>query len=127
MLCQQTHQSPTEISGYFRARRCEVREDKQLMKFKEACWRDFLYISAVILSYVFVTRQSWFYDIKDCWRAYPLQELPEVVMWYYMFQLGMYIHLFVYQFFDTKRSDFWEMFVHHLATIFLIVFSWLSW
>jgi ceramide synthetase len=42
-------------------------------------------------------------------------------------ELGMYLHLVVYQFVDTKRSDFWEMFVHHIATIGLIVFSWMSW
>ena len=42
-------------------------------------------------------------------------------------QLGVYLHLSAYQFVDTRRSDFWEMFVHHLATIGLIVFSWMSW
>lgn len=66
-LCQQTHQSPTEIAAYFRQRRLEIRDGKKLTKFKEACWRDFLYITAVILSYVFITPQSWFTDIKDCW------------------------------------------------------------
>jgi hypothetical protein len=59
--------------------------------------------------------------------GYPLQEIPVSVYWYYMFELGLYIHLGLYQFVDTKRSDFWEMFVHHLATLGLIVFSWLSW
>ena len=28
------------------------------------------------------------------------------------------------QFFDVKRKDFWEMFVHHLTTIALMGFSW---
>lgn len=39
----------------------------------------------------------------------------------------MYLHLSAYQFVDTRRSDFWEMFVHHLATVGLILFSWMSW
>ena len=28
------------------------------------------------------------------------------------------------QFFDVKRKDFWEMFIHHNTTILLIALSW---
>lgn len=59
-------------------------------------------------------------------RFYPAQKLPVEVYFFYAFELGIYLHLSVYQFSDTKRSDFWEMFVHHLATTALIVLSWLS-
>ena len=29
------------------------------------------------------------------------------------------------QFWDTRRSDFWQMLIHHVATLFLLTFSWL--
>ncbi|CAN0304989.1 unnamed protein product, partial [Hapterophycus canaliculatus] len=29
------------------------------------------------------------------------------------------------KFWDTRRSDFWQMLVHHLATLFLLTYSWL--
>ena len=32
--------------------------------------------------------------------------------------------LVITQFFDVKRKDFWEMFIHHLTTIALMAFSW---
>jgi len=32
--------------------------------------------------------------------------------------------LLITQAFDTKRKDFWQMFVHHLTTICLMGFSW---
>jgi len=41
-----------------------------------------------------------------------------------MFSLAFYWSLTVSQFFDVKRKDFWQMFVHHIATICLMAFSW---
>nr|CAD7573744.1 unnamed protein product [Timema californicum] len=48
---------------------------------------------------------------SDCW-------------WYYMISLAFYWSLTVSQFFDVKRKDFWQMFIHHIATISLMAFSW---
>ena len=43
---------------------------------------------------------------------------------YYMLELAFYWSLCFSQFFDVKRKDFWEMFIHHLTTIALLCFSW---
>ena len=42
---------------------------------------------------------------------------------YYIISLGFYVSLLVSQFFDVKRKDFWQMFVHHWVTIALMIFS----
>ncbi len=34
------------------------------------------------------------------------------------------ILLIRFQFFDVKRKDFWQMFIHHVTTISLMGFSW---
>lgn len=43
-----------------------------------------------------------------------------------MISLSFYWSLAISQFFDVKRKDFWQMFIHHIATIALMAFSWVS-
>lgn len=43
---------------------------------------------------------------------------------YYVFQLSCYWSMLFSQFVDVKRKDFLEMFIHHLTTILLIIFSY---
>lgn len=57
-------------------------------------------------------------------NGYPFQSISRDVWWYYMFSLAFYWALCVSQFFDVKRKDFWQMFIHHIATIVLMSFSW---
>lgn len=42
-----------------------------------------------------------------------------------MISLAFYWSLAFSQFFDVKRKDFWQMFIHHIATISLLSFSWI--
>ena len=46
--------------------------------------------------------------------------LDPAVWWHYMLEMAFYWSLLVTQFTDVKRKDFWEMFVHHLATLALL-------
>jgi len=50
--------------------------------------------------------------------------VPNDAWWYYMLGSSFYWSLMFSQFFDVKRKDFWQMFVHHLTTISLLGFSW---
>lgn len=42
-----------------------------------------------------------------------------------MFSMSFYWSLVVSQFFDIKRKDFWQMFVHHIITLLLLSLSWI--
>ena len=55
---------------------------------------------------------------------YPHHKIDRDVWWYYMIELSFYWSLCISQFFDVKRKDFWEMFIHHVTTIALMAFSW---
>lgn len=43
-----------------------------------------------------------------------------------MISMAFYWSLSFSQFFDVKRKDFWQMFIHHIATIILMCFSWIG-
>eukprot|EP00116_Pleurobrachia_bachei_P015645 sb/3475907/ len=51
---------------------------------------------------------------------------PLSLYYYYMVSGAFYLSLLVSQFHDTKRKDFWEMFLHHIATLALIGGSWIG-
>lgn len=69
-------------------------------------------------------QKNWFWDLEECWKGYPNHEEDVSVRIYYMAELGFYWSLFASQFSDIKRKDFWQMFVHHVATILLLSISW---
>ncbi|KAH0510653.1 Ceramide synthase 5 [Microtus ochrogaster] len=68
----------------------------------------------------------WFWDTRQCWQNYPYQPLSRELYYYYIMELAFYWSLMFSQFIDVKRKDFLIMFVHHLATIGLIAFSYIN-
>uniref|UniRef100_A0A8C7ZPM8 Ceramide synthase 6 n=1 Tax=Oryzias sinensis TaxID=183150 RepID=A0A8C7ZPM8_9TELE len=75
--------------------------------------------------YIFL-QTSWLWNTKECWYNYPYQPLTADIHYYYILELSFYLSLLFSQFTDIKRKDFLIMFVHHLATISLIIFSYVN-
>ncbi|CAB1334537.1 unnamed protein product, partial [Coregonus sp. 'balchen'] len=69
-------------------------------------------------------QKPWLYDFKEMWQGFPILTLLPSQYWYYMIELGFYGSLIFSVASDVKRKDFKEQMVHHMATIFLISFSW---
>jgi len=96
----------------------------KLDKFCETGWRWLLYLSAHLGGLYCLYDKPWLWNTAHCWYSYPYHPIDNRVWWYYMLELSLYWCLFITQFSDIKRKDFWQMFVHHIATIFLLMFSW---
>ncbi|CAD6191205.1 unnamed protein product [Caenorhabditis auriculariae] len=89
------------------------------------CFSRFCYYTAAFIYGFHVLRdQIWLYDVKQCWVNYPYHPISDSVWWYYMVETGFYYSLLLATFFDTRRSDFWELILHHIITVLLLSASW---
>lgn len=96
-----------------------------VLKFSEVMWRFSFYLSASMYGwFVVLWDKPYLKDTRQCLYNYPNHPVKTEEWWYYNIELGFYISLIVTQFIDTKRKDFWQMFVHHIVTVLLLVLSW---
>jgi len=99
---------------------------KEAYKFSESCWKLCFYVVA----WTWGMRLTYVYDIYNdttvCWKYWPTPPTWEPRA-FYLFQLGFYWHsLYAHFVYEVKRSDFWPLLIHHVVTIFLIYFSYLT-
>ncbi|XP_063071166.1 ceramide synthase 5 isoform X2 [Engraulis encrasicolus] len=121
-LSKQLDWEVRKVQRWFRQRR---NQDKPSLrtKFRESMWRFVFYLGIFAYGMSFISQKPWMWDTRKCWYTYPYQVLTPDVYRYYVIELAFYWSLMFSQFIDIKRKDFLIMFVHHLATIILISFS----
>ncbi|XP_069509564.1 ceramide synthase 5 isoform X1 [Ambystoma mexicanum] len=124
-LSKQLDWDTRKIQRWFRDRRNQDKPST-LTKFCESMWRFTFYLYIFSYGLRFLWSTPWFWDTRQCWYNYPYQALMPDLYYYYMMELGFYWSLMFSQFTDIKRKDFLIMFVHHLATIGLISFSYVN-
>ncbi|XP_026102606.1 ceramide synthase 2-like [Carassius auratus] len=115
--------SQRQIQSWLRHRRNQDRPSST-RKFCEASWRFVFYLVAFSAALVSLVQTPWFWDHRECWRGYPRQAVTEAQFWYYIMELAFYLSLLLCVSVDIKRKDFKEQIIHHIATIFLIAFSY---
>ncbi|XP_017262551.1 ceramide synthase 2-like [Kryptolebias marmoratus] len=122
-LVKQCGLSQRKIHTWFRHRRNQDRPSNT-KKFCEASWRFAFYLISFGAGLCSLINTSWFWDHSECWRGYPKQAVTDTHYWYYMLEMGFYLSLLLSVSVDVKRKDFKEQVVHHIATLFLIAFSY---
>lgn len=122
-LGKQCGLSQRKIQTWFRHRKNQDRPSNT-KKFCEASWRFVFYLVAFTGGLVSLIKTPWFWDLRECWRGYPKQPVAEAHHWYYIFEMGFYLSLLLSVSVDVKRKDFKEQVIHHIATLFLISFSY---
>jgi len=113
------------LQNYFKEY-AERNKIKESYKFSESSWKVCFYVLAwtwgVRLTYVY----NLLGDTSVCWKFWPTPPTWEPRA-FYLFQLGFYWHsLYAHFVYEVKRSDFWPLLIHHVVTIFLIYFSYIT-
>jgi len=127
VLCKLRQIDEGKMKKYVWNKRLDRSNDLKLVKFTEALWRFIFYSGFTILGYysLFVPEPvEWVRDTKQHWMGWPFNTVPITVHYYYLIELGCYIHQLMWT--EVTRSDALEMILHHIITIALIVLSYLT-
>ncbi|XP_019713310.1 ceramide synthase 5 isoform X3 [Hippocampus comes] len=122
-LSKQLDWEVRKVQRWFRQRRNQDKPNTHI-KFCESMWRFTFYSCIFTYGFQFLWQSPWMWDTRHCWYGYPYQVLTPALYRYYMIELAFYWSLMFSQFTDIRRKDFLAMFVHHLATVVLISFSY---
>ncbi|XP_010523525.1 PREDICTED: LAG1 longevity assurance homolog 3-like [Tarenaya hassleriana] len=103
---------------------------KKIRKFKESAWKCVYYLSAEILALSVTFNEPWFRETRYFWvgpgdQVWPDQQMKVKLKFLYMFGAGFYTYsIFALIFWETRRSDFGVSMGHHIATLILILLSY---
>ncbi|GAB2234205.1 hypothetical protein Droror1_Dr00003447 [Drosera rotundifolia] len=118
-------------NGY-RFKELEANEKgKKIRKFKESAWKCVYYLSAELLALSVTYNEPWFTSTKYFWvgpgdQVWPDQKMKLKLKGLYMYGAGFYTYsIFALVFWETRRSDFGVSMGHHVATLILIVLSYI--
>ena len=127
LLSDLTKVDKKELNQYIWDRRRHEITNHKIIKFVEAIWRSVFYHLFCILAIkalFFPEVASWVLNTEDNWNNWPLQPMNDAVILLYQIQLGSYMHQLMWT--EVNRSDAAEMILHHLTTITVVVFSYLT-
>ena len=112
------------VGSSLREKREHVSRQK-LKKATETCWRFVFYCGMMSVGTYVLLSSDWGLDgSKWIHRAIEDHEFTWDMKLYYHSELSFYVSLLISQFFDIKRRDFYQLFVHHVTTIILLFASY---
>ncbi|XP_018424052.1 PREDICTED: ceramide synthase 6 [Nanorana parkeri] len=124
-LSKQLDWDVRSIQRWFRQRRNQEKPST-LTRFCESMWKFTFNLYIFTYGIRYLKKTPWLWNTRQCWYNYPYQQLTADLHYYYIVELSFYWSLMFSQFTDIKRKDFGIMFLHHLATISLITFSYVN-
>nr|ABK25930.1 unknown [Picea sitchensis] len=104
----------------------EIQQGK-ITKCKESLWKLTYYMAVQIFIFLILYKEPWFVDRKQLFEGWPDQTIKFPLKLFYMCQCGFHIYsipaLLMRQ---TRRNDFIVMMSHHVITVFLIGYSYIT-
>ncbi|XP_042447024.1 ASC1-like protein 1 isoform X1 [Zingiber officinale] len=109
----------------------EKERRRKVKKCKESAWKFLYFCSGELLSVYVTYNEPWFTNTKYFWvgpgdQVWPDQKLKLKLKVVYMYAAGFYTYsIFALIFWETRRSDFGVSMSHHVASVVLIVLSYI--
>ncbi|XP_044354602.1 ASC1-like protein [Triticum aestivum] len=110
----------------------EIHERRnKIHKFKESAWKFVYFLSAELFSLSVTYNEPWFTNTRYFWvgpgeQLWPNQKMKLKLKAVYMFVAGFYIYsIIALLIWETRRKDFGVSICHHVATVVLIVMSYI--
>ncbi|XP_075488822.1 ceramide synthase LOH2-like [Primulina tabacum] len=99
----------------------------KIMKCSESMWKLTYYATVEFCILSSTYHESWFRDAREFFRGWPDQELKRSLKLIYMCQCGFYIcGIAALLTWETRRKDFFVMISHHVVTVILIAYSYIT-
>ena len=117
---------------------CKEKNNEQvrLSKTQKSCdhfYKGFYFIVATVWGFVMMKDSDFLPpylfgkgDLSRSYENYPLINWPAGLRVYYMSTMGYHLHMLLHHMMDHVRHDYMEMMLHHLVTLFLYGFSYLT-
>ena len=123
-VSKQKDVSEAEVYQWLRKKRRSI--ERQATKANETAWATTQFIFLFWYGLWALWDKPYLWQPSLSWLNYPDHPISTDVFWYYQLEMGYYLAQIVFHFVDSARyrSDFWQMLLHHVTTLFLIVFSW---
>ncbi|KAG6556358.1 hypothetical protein Mapa_002301 [Marchantia paleacea] len=100
---------------------------KKIPKFMESAWKLTYYTATVVLALLVTYKEPWFGNTDAFWHGWPNQTLKFQLKVLYTLQCGFYVFsVAALLFWETRRKDFTVMMSHHIITICLIGYSYIT-
>lgn len=99
---------------------------KNERKFRECAWYTTYYVTGLTFATMVASREAYnFFDMPQIWINYPLHPFSFLFRLYYLFELAFYVQALVALFLETRTDDFVVLVAHHVATIILVLGSYM--
>ncbi|KAI1074221.1 TLC domain-containing protein [Whalleya microplaca] len=106
------------------ARQWGVSKPKDVTRFSEQGWM--LMYNAVFwsLGMRIYCKSAYFLNMEELWTNWPQRELDGLVKGYILAQWSYWTQQLLVVNIEARRKDYWQMIIHHFATISLIASSY---
>lgn len=99
----------------------------KIAKCSESLWKLTYYATVELSVLLVIYGEPWFTDIQEYFRGWPNQHLKPSIKLIYMCQCGFYIYsISALLTWETRRKDFAVMMSHHVVTVILISYSYIT-